>query len=277
MEKFFEEYKLNSMKTNHIFETSFDTFAIRSLELLSMESSTCLNTEEDSIIQESEKFIESVKLFFKRLIENAKKLIHDITLKFSIDIESHHVNKRLKELKKNLADDAYLYNKDERVKCFSLKDYVKSYTTYVNDMVSEYKTFFSKEYASVEEYEKASTELEERMNKKKEQLKLSEDEDYVISMNVLQVINHTENELNNMKSIVREHEKLWENSLKEIEKIAVSTDNATVVSDAKIVANEINSIMSYSAKKIIKSPIKKLSSIIRIFNKINDKSTDQYS
>lgn len=273
MEKFFMEYELNTMKAEHMFESTFDAFSLKSTQLLAMESTMDGDEFNDIIIEEASKFVNSVKEFFEILIENARKLIRDVSTKFMIDIESRSVNKRLKDMKRLLAEGKYAFTK-EKVTSLSIKEYLKAYTSYINAHVAEYKKLYSKEYNSIDEYEDAYELANERLENKRIELKIDKVDTYMIAINAVDAIQLTETELKNMHEIQQGYSKMWESSLKEMRNIATSTDNASIIRDVKAGAHEISSVLSNGIRTILRSFIDKISQILRIFKKKDDSSSE---
>lgn len=267
MRKFFMEYELNTMKADHMFESAFDTFAIKGAQIMYLESSMDEDTQNDYLIQEAGKFVQAVKKFFQKLIDNARKLIHDISVKFAVDMESRKVNAKLKELKAKLAQEDYQYAASQKVECFNLKGYTKAYSQYINECVAQAKKLYSKEYDTVDEYNAAFEKMGEALTKKLEELKLDKYDSYVLEVGVVDAIRYTEDELKSMVSVTRAYEKAWTDAIKEYEKMATSTDNATAVSDIKAECSSLNTHCSQGIKNIISSPIKKLSNILKVFKK----------
>ena len=273
MEKFFMEYELNMLKAEHTFENTFDAFSLKSTQLLAMESTMDGDEFNDIIIEEATKFVNSVKEFFETLIENARKLIRDVSTKFMIDIESRSVNKRLKDMKRLLAEGKYVFTK-EKVTSLSINEYLKAYTSYINAYVAEYKKLYSKEYDSIDEYEDAYKLADERLENKRIELKIDKEDTYMIAIGAVDAIQLTEAELKNMREIQQEYSKMWESSLKALRDIATSTDNASIIQDVKAGAHEISSVLSKGIRVILRSFIDKISQILRIFKKTDESSSE---
>lgn len=278
MHEYFMEYKLAVQKADHIFETALDLFAINSIDIACQHQQGVITESsevDELILEETGKFIQAIKDFFKKLIDSCKKLIHDATIKFNIAVQSIKVNARLKELKKLMASERARYE-NKKVNIFNTRKYMKAYTEYISFAVGIYKKVYSKEYNTVEEYEEVLRKVAEADNKKFKELKLNDMEAYVFASTVRDAIEFTEKELDSMDSITRTYEKMWIDAINEIESMTKNRKNSSEISDIKNFASRISSGFSKAFHNIISAPIHKVSVIMKsIGNKTTSSETSE--
>lgn len=273
MNEFFMEYELDVQKASHVFETAFDLFAITSIDTACRHSQGIITESsevDDIILEETGKFIQAVKDFFKKLIDSCRKLIHDVSVKFSSDIQAKKVNARLKDLKDRLAKNREAAA-GQKIDAFDTGAYLRAYTTYVNFVVNGYKSIYSKEYKNYEDFRKVAEKFNTEAEKKFKELKLSDEEAFEIKVSVAQAITMTEKELASMNSIFKSYEKVWTDAISDMESVSIKVEDSSAVADLKSAATKLTNRLSHALRNVTEAPVRKLSSIMKaVGGKISD-------
>lgn len=268
MYQYFMEYELANQRADHEFETAFDAFAITTLEI-AHNKATGLYTEssseyEDIILEEAGKFLAAVKDFFKKLIENFRKLVHDVSVKIAADIQGHKVNVKLKQIKAELTARR-VANSD--IEIIDVAKYRKAYHDYIMFAVAQYKKLYSKEYTEFSEYQKALTEYEEAIDKKYQELKLNEEEAFVLTIQVTRAIDLTEKEINSMNSSIKAFENEFYGVINSLEEMTKGLTDSSMVNHIKSVATKMSNDAGHVLKKIVDGPVKTVNKLISALNK----------
>lgn len=265
MHEYFMEYELAVQKADHIFETALDLFAVNSIDIACQHQQGVIteSSEVDTLIlEETCKFIQAVKDFFKKLIDSCRKLVHNVSIKFSTDIQARKVNAKLKDLKERLAKNRAAVA-DQKVEAFDTGEYLRAYTTYVNFVVSGYKKIYSKEYKNYEDFRKVASKFNEDVEKKFAELKLSDEEAFEIKVSVAQAITMTEKELASMNSIFKSYEKVWTDAVNDMESVTIKLEDTSAIADIKSAASKLTNRLSHALRNVTEAPIRKLSSIMK--------------
>ena len=272
MHEFFMEYELDVQKASHVFETALDLFAINSIDAACKHNQGILTESSDVdqvILEEAGKFLQAVKDFFKKLIESCKKLVHDVSVKFSTDIQARKVNSKLKGLKEKLAKNREASS--QQVEAFDTGAYLRAYTTYVNFVVNGYKSIYSKEYKNYEDFRKVAEKFNSDVEKKFKELNLSDEEAFEIKVSVAQAITMTEKELASMNSIFKSYEKVWTDAINDMESVTIKLEDSSMIANVKAAATKLTNRLSHALRNVTEAPARKLSSIMKATGgKLND-------
>lgn len=269
MDLIFAGYDLEVKKANHAFESALDMLAINTLDILNSRKNGVIteSTSDSMIVTEASKFAQSVKDFFKKLLDTIRKTVHDIQIKISADIQARKINKTLTQLKRTMAVSRQLYS-DEMIESVDMKALQKAYSAYCKFYVESIKQFLSKSFTSYDEYRNAYTAYTEKLNKKVEELKLNNGEAFLIKCNVNAAIKLTDEELHSYASIIRAISNETEQAVKGMMDAADNElKNAKEFASEKVsairtFATKLSNTMMSGLRKIVNAPMNRLRSII---------------
>lgn len=266
MNSIFMEYDLNMLRAENEYSIAKDAYNITVTRLSNIMENAVDDSYTDDIMsayfEAAGSFTESVKKFFHTILENIKKLCSAVVRAVQTKIAQHNVNAKLKDLKEQLK--IIHFNGNDKVTMFDTAKYTKALTQYVNAVVKESKAVFSKQYDSVEAYEKAVRASNEKLDNLYKSLNLDSDAVFTINQAVPTAITYTEKEVNNITQIANAYQKMWETATIDLQNMAVSEDEPSRVAYIKNRASNLQTKCSSAFKKIINSPVTKVAAIAAV-------------
>lgn len=264
---YFLEFDLDMKKADHIFETASDKLDISALEIYTLENSGMFESSEDPDEMFSEsagKFMEAIKAFFKKIKDSIKKLYLSIKDAIENAIRKHEMKKKLKELR-----DAIKSSKEMQKSLSSSKSEIsdttklyKAYCEYMDTVLKEIRKVYSKTYESIDEYTDAVEKSNAVIYDKADKLGMSVFDTEVVNMTFDKAFSFTEKESDNISKLTEMYMNKWLTSTDELEKIALSQDDASKISDIKGFISKCNSTMSQGLRNIQSSWQKNYKTII---------------
>ncbi len=266
--EYFLEFDVNLKRANHLFETAYDRLDVLALELYTLESASMMGMDEDpdAIFHEGVgSFVDAVKAFFAKIRDGIKKLYANIKDKIDNIIRKHELKKRIKAAKTQIAmQKGSASGKNEKSELINTAALYKAYTSYMNEYVKEVRKLYGKTYDSIDEYREAVAKSNKVIEAKFVSLGLDDVDAQIIKTDVISGLTFTDKEADNMGKIAQMMSKQLSEVTTELEKIAVTEDDASKISDVKSQTSKLNSQISSGLNKIVNGWSKNYKTILAV-------------
>ena len=222
MDLSFEESVLNLelLKAQDILQSESDICCLSMME--------AVRVNDEFVMEKSFKeFMNKAAEVFQKILAALQKFFKDMRVQIQIKCQQIQLNKKLDELK-NLMAKKRSQTVNKRVDYFDIKKYKAYYTDFINRYTSELIKGMSREFNSVEEYEKWRVSM---LNKLSDfNYTLSDEEQWKLSVTINSAVQLSTEEANNREKNLKMVEESGSSSIKNLERYykKIDTENSFV-------------------------------------------------
>ena len=166
----FKEFDVNLMKCDNIAESAYDIFKIKTGELTILANQGYFTESEIEnggvYVEAASEFMTKIKEFFKKIANAIKEFVEKLRNTLDAKMFAAKINSQCKEIKKELAKNAVATAKlkGKKIPFFDGVKAYRAYTKYINVCAIENKKVYSREYDSWDDYVKAATEANNKID-----------------------------------------------------------------------------------------------------------------
>ena len=196
--------------------------------------------------------IEKMLEFLRKVLESIKQFFINIKIEFEAKIDAKKLNKQLSEMKDILAKKK-AKALGQKIKYFDIQKYKKFYTEFIDRYTLELLKGLNQEFKSIEEYERWQSNMLQRLSDFN--YKLSDDEQWKLSVAVNSAIELTEKEIQNREANAVLVQKYGSFTIKALEKRfqGISTSNANYDEMKLTLLNMKNNLIATVSDKVTKA------------------------
>ena len=240
-----KQSELDIEKACHQIKLTLDGFKISVMEhtndIFIFEDSNVVHTIMEKILEFLRKVLESIKQFFI-----------NIKIEFEAKIDARKLNKQLSEMKDILAKKKSKAL-GQRFEYFDIQRYKKFYTEFIDRYTLELIKGLNQEFKSIDEYERWQSTMLQRLSDFN--YKLSDDEQWKLSVAVNSAIELTEKEIQNREANAALVQKYGSFTIKALEKRCqgISTSNVNYDEMRLTLLNMKNNLIATVSDKVTKA------------------------
>ena len=251
----FEEFELDIMKADHMYETALDKFAIEAMQVNSLVNEGFYNESSDDTesmyAEAANKFLDALKTWFDDLIERIKKLVTDFVIEIKAKQTAKKMNIKLSDIKNILANDKQNYLQNKHIEITDTSKYYKAYTKYIEAAIVEAKKVFNKSYKNYDEFSIENDRANKKLEKLAKELNLDNHDVYALQVSISDAYKFTEKEIANQEAIAKAYRQKWIDAVEVAKKEAEKQDDTQKINKIKAFANKINSQCMEGLRKIV--------------------------
>ena len=268
MNEIFYEFAVNNAKAEHAFESAFDSYVISVIDLVNKNKSGVITESSElefMLIEESNKFVESIEGFFKNMADNANQVVKKTQDKIHGIIEKKNVVSQIKSIKKNMPKDK------TEMPIFDVAKYSKAYGDFVNFATGEMKKLFSATYEDVESFDNALNACKDSFEKKWNDLKLDSDDEFVVKADLSKAVTFVEKEVLSAKNSAASMHKSGLDVISSIRGMAKGESDSVKIKGMRVMASTLASYFAKSYQKVINESGKVLNKVLAVAPKKSEK------
>lgn len=270
MNEIFYENAIDNAKAAHAFESAFDSYVISIVDLVNKKNSGAIteSSELDYIlVEESNKFAESVENFFKDMVDNANKTVKKVQDKIHGVIEKKQVASQIKSIKKNMPKD----KANDEIEMFDIAKYNKAYADFAKFASSEMKKLFSAAYEDAESFNNALNACKDSFESKWKELKLDSSDEFMMKGNLAKAVTFVEKEVLNDKNTAAVMHKNGLDTIYGIRDMAKKESDSIKIKGMRVMASSIASYSSKTYQKMTNESGKVLNKVLAMSPKKSEK------